>query len=120
MSVRGGIGLFYENVLTIVAPLDPLYRAPVGDVFLQSPIACNGTATPQPVPISGGALEPTFCSAMAGYIYWGSWRWGRWGLWVASGSAGISRFSTLSTSAKDDLLRLATEAMSRLLLRDLS
>jgi hypothetical protein len=66
MSVRGGIGLFYENVLTIVAPLDPLYRAPVGDVFLQSPIACNGTATPQPVPISGGALEPTFCSAMAG------------------------------------------------------
>ena len=57
MSVRGGIGLFYENVLTIVAPLDPLYRAPVGDVFLQSPIACNGTATPQPVPISGGALE---------------------------------------------------------------
>jgi hypothetical protein len=68
ISIRGGIGLFYENVLTIVAPLDALYRAPMGDVFLQSPIACNTTATPQPVPIPGGALEPTFCSTMAGGI----------------------------------------------------
>jgi Carboxypeptidase regulatory-like domain len=68
LSVRGGIGLFYENVLTIVAPFDPLYRVPVGNVFLQIPTACNGTATPQPVPIPGGALQPMFCSAMVGGV----------------------------------------------------
>ncbi len=68
LSVRGGIGLFYENVLTIVAPSDPLYRVPVGNVFLQIPPACNGTATPQPVPIPEGALQPTFCSAVVGGV----------------------------------------------------
>jgi hypothetical protein len=68
LSVRGGIGLFYENVLTIVAPFDPLYRVPVGNVFLQIPTACNGTATPQPVPIPEGALQPTFCSAVVGGV----------------------------------------------------
>jgi hypothetical protein len=67
-SIRGGIGLFYENVLAIVAPLYPLYRVPVGDVFLQLPTACNGTAIPLPVPIPGGVLQPTFCSAMAGGV----------------------------------------------------
>ena len=62
-ALRGGIGLFYENVLTIVAPFDPTYRAPKGNVFLQIPTACNGTGSPQPVPIlSGPPLEPTFCS----------------------------------------------------------
>jgi hypothetical protein len=66
LSVRGGIGLFYENVLTTVAPFDPISRAPVGNVFLQIPTACNGTALPQPVPIHGGVLKPTFCSAMVG------------------------------------------------------
>ena len=62
-AIRGGIGLFYENVLTIVAPFDPTYRAPVGNVFLQIPTACAGTGAPQPVPIlDGPPLEPTFCS----------------------------------------------------------
>ncbi len=66
MSVRGGIGLFYENVLSIVAPLDPASRAPVGNVFVQLPTACNATASPVPVPIPGGTLEPSFCSAVVG------------------------------------------------------
>ena len=65
-SIRGGIGLFYENVLTTVAPWDPLYRVRIGNVFLQTPTACNGTATPLPVPIPGGALEPTFCGTAVG------------------------------------------------------
>jgi Carboxypeptidase regulatory-like domain len=66
-SIRGGIGLYYENVLTIVDPFDPIFRTQTGDVFLQVPYACNGTATPQPVPIPGGAaLQPTFCSTAAG------------------------------------------------------
>jgi hypothetical protein len=68
-SVRGGIGLFYENVLTIVAPLDPAYRASMGNVFIQTPTACNGAATPVPVPILGGALEPRFCSARYLEVY---------------------------------------------------
>ena len=53
-SIRGGIGLYYENVLTAVAPLDPSYRAAMGDVFLQFPYACNGTAIPLPAPVPGG------------------------------------------------------------------
>ncbi len=61
-SIRGGIGLYYENVLTIVSPGDPAFRASVGNVFLQEPNACEGTATPVPVPIPGGVLQPTFCS----------------------------------------------------------
>lgn len=65
-SIRGGIGLFYENVLATVAPGDPLNRAPLGNVFLAVQTACNGTATPLPVPIPGGALTPTFCSDSSG------------------------------------------------------
>jgi hypothetical protein len=65
-SIRGGIGLFYENVLTVVAALDPTWRTPVGDVFLQLPTVCNGVATPLPVAIPGGALQPTFCGDATG------------------------------------------------------
>ena len=66
-SIRGGIGLYYENVLSAVAPLDPSYRAAIGDVFLQFPYACNGTAIPLPVPIPGGMpLQPRFCSVTVG------------------------------------------------------
>jgi hypothetical protein len=68
-SIRGGIGLFYENVLTVVAPFDPTFRVPVGNVFIQTPTACAGTALPVSVPISGGGLlQPTFCSAVAGSV----------------------------------------------------
>jgi hypothetical protein len=65
-SIRGGIGLFYENVLTIVDPFDPAFRVPIGNVFVQTPTACNGTATPLPVPIPGGVLQPTFCGSPSG------------------------------------------------------
>jgi hypothetical protein len=64
--IRGGIGLFYENVLTIVAPLDPTLRVPVGNVFLQMPTACNGVDLPVPVPIQRGILNPSFCGTLAG------------------------------------------------------
>jgi hypothetical protein len=65
-SIRGGIGLFYENVLTVLAALDPTGRTSTGDVFLQLPTACNGAATPLPVAIPGGALQPTFCGDATG------------------------------------------------------
>jgi hypothetical protein len=65
-SIRGGIGLFYENVLTVLAPFDTLYRVPIGNVFLQFPTACNGTATPLPVPVPGGKLKPMFCGTASG------------------------------------------------------
>jgi len=62
-SIRGGIGLFYENVLTIVNPFDAQLRTPTGDVFLAASPACTGTAQPVPVPIPGGTLDPTpLCS----------------------------------------------------------
>jgi hypothetical protein len=64
-SIRGGIGLFYENLL-LVAPLDHPLRVPIGDVFVQTPTACNGAATPVPVPIPGGVLQPTFCGTTSG------------------------------------------------------
>jgi len=61
-SIRGGIGLFYENVLTVVASPDPEYRTAMGDVFQQAPTACASTGTPQPVAIPGSHLPlPTFC-----------------------------------------------------------
>jgi hypothetical protein len=66
-SIRGGIGLFYENVLVGVLASDFLNRSPTG-AFSQTPSACTGTASPQPVPIPGGVLQPTFCSAMVGGV----------------------------------------------------
>lgn len=72
-AIRGGIGLFYENVITVAAPFDATYRVAVGNVFVQSPGACNGTATPLPVPtVKGGVLQPTFCSAVVGGVQTGS------------------------------------------------
>lgn len=62
-SIRGGIGLFYENVILPMLAFDLTNRAPAG-AFSQSPYACTGTASPQRVPIPGGVLQPTFCSAM--------------------------------------------------------
>jgi hypothetical protein len=64
-AIRGGIGLFYENVLTVVAQgADPEFRSANGDVFLQTPTACAATGEPQRVAIPGGQyLLPTFCGA---------------------------------------------------------
>jgi hypothetical protein len=66
-SVRGGIGLFYENVLLQTTAWDLTNRAPSG-AFSQTPSACAGTASPQPVPTPGGVLQPNFCSAMVGGV----------------------------------------------------
>jgi hypothetical protein len=63
-AIRAGIGLFYENVLTVVAPSDPAYRTPIGDVFLQGPNACDGTAIPSSVSIPGGNIQPNFCGTV--------------------------------------------------------
>ena len=60
-SIRGGVGLFFENVLTVVAPADSEYRTPVGNVFVQTPIACAGPGLPQSVAVPGGTLSPSFC-----------------------------------------------------------
>jgi hypothetical protein len=65
-SIRGGIGLFYENVLTVVNGSDSVVRTQTGDIFFQVPPACNGTAQPVPVTIPGGALLPMFCGSAAG------------------------------------------------------
>jgi hypothetical protein len=67
-SVRGGIGLFYENVIFSISVFDLLNRAPRG-AFAQTPTACNGTATPVAVPIPGDkTLQPAFCSATIGGV----------------------------------------------------
>jgi hypothetical protein len=65
-SIRGGIGLFYENVLTSVSPTDPLFRAPLGNIFVQTPAACLGFANPQTIHTPSGDLQPTFCGSLAG------------------------------------------------------
>ena len=59
--IRGGVGLFYENVLTVVAPSDPTFRVKTGNVFTQSPPACNGTGQPQEISTPAGNLLPRFC-----------------------------------------------------------
>jgi len=64
-SIRGGIGSYYENALYVSVNLPP--REATG-AFNQVVPACNGTATPQPVPIPGGVLQPAFCSAIIGGI----------------------------------------------------
>ena len=60
-SIRGAVGVYYENLLWVSANVPP--REATG-AFNQVVLACNGTATPQPVPIPGGrTLDPTpLCS----------------------------------------------------------
>ena len=62
-SIRGAVGVYYENLLWVSANVPP--REATG-AFNQVVLACNGTATPQPVAIPGGVLQPTFCSATVG------------------------------------------------------
>jgi Carboxypeptidase regulatory-like domain len=60
-SIRGGIGLFYENVVGSVAAFDLLNRAPKG-AFVQTPAVCLGSA-PQKLAIPGGYMPlPKFCA----------------------------------------------------------
>jgi len=67
-AIRGGVGLFYENVLTGIAPSDPTFRVRTGDVFAQTPTACLGTAQPQAISTRSGILQPMFCSALVNGI----------------------------------------------------
>lgn len=66
-SIRGGIGLFYEKALTVIAPQDPEGRTSMGNVFFQEPPACNGTELPQSISVPGGSLPPPkFCGTANG------------------------------------------------------
>ena len=53
MSIRGGIGLFYENAIWNNVLYDAPYREGNG-VFNVTPNACNGTGLPQPISVAGG------------------------------------------------------------------
>ncbi len=61
--IRSGIGIFYENAIWNNVAFDAPDRERTG-AFGQFPTACAASATPQPVPIPGGSLEPTFCSTL--------------------------------------------------------
>ena len=59
-SIRGAVGVYYENLLWVSANVPP--REATG-AFNQVVLACSGTAQPLPVPIPGGTLDPTpLCS----------------------------------------------------------
>jgi hypothetical protein len=65
--VRGGVGLFYENVRVGLATSDSVARTSVGNIFLQTPTACAGPGAPLSIPIPGGTLPlPSFCSTASG------------------------------------------------------
>jgi hypothetical protein len=56
-SIRGGIGLFYENAVWN----NVLYDAPLREangVFNITPTACLGSGQPQPILVAGGTLTP--------------------------------------------------------------
>src|SRR5580692_477268 len=63
--IRSGIGIFYENAIWNNVAFDAPNREQTG-AFGQFPTACNGVGVPQPVPIPGGSLNPTFCSNATG------------------------------------------------------
>jgi hypothetical protein len=57
-SVRGGVGLFYENAIWNNVLLDAPNRQPTG-AFQQFPSACAAPGTPAQIPIPGGFLTPS-------------------------------------------------------------
>jgi len=57
-SIRGGIGLFYENAIWNNVLFDGPYREPTG-AFLQYPAACAAPGSPNSIPIAGGFLTPS-------------------------------------------------------------
>lgn len=65
MSIRAGIGVFYENALSGNVGYDATFRLRAG-AFGQVPTACAGIDLPQPIPVPGGSLIPTFCSDASG------------------------------------------------------
>lgn len=57
-SIRGGIGLFYENAIWNNVLFDGPYREPTG-AFLQYPGACAAPGSPNSIPIPSGFLVPS-------------------------------------------------------------
>jgi hypothetical protein len=57
-SIRGGIGLFFENAIWNNVLFDGPYREPTG-AFLQYPGACAAPGSPSSIPIPGGFLTPS-------------------------------------------------------------
>jgi Carboxypeptidase regulatory-like domain len=72
-SIRGGIGLFYENAVWN----NVLYDAPLREangVFNITPTACNGSGQSEPILVTGGTLTPGpgVCGPAGGAIAIGS------------------------------------------------
>jgi len=66
-SIRGGVGLFYENAVWNNVLYDAPYREAKG-VFNQTPLACNGAGKPQQILVGNGQTigpglngVPNFC-----------------------------------------------------------
>jgi len=66
-SIRGGIGLFYENAIWNNVLFDGPYREATG-AFGQYPSPCLGPGSPSPIPVSGGFLTAgsDICGSSAG------------------------------------------------------
>jgi hypothetical protein len=70
-SIRGGIGLFFENAIWNNVLFDGPFREPTG-AFLQSFSACSAPGAPAAIPIPAGTLTPssggpdTVCGTSAG------------------------------------------------------
>jgi hypothetical protein len=58
-SIRGGVGLYYENVIYNNVLFDRPLRLQTG-AFNQTPLACS-SGTPQPLQTNTGVLNPTVC-----------------------------------------------------------
>src|SRR6202041_4025549 len=57
-SIRGGIGLFYENAIWNNVLFDGPLREPTG-AFLQTPTACAAPGQPSIIQTSTGTLTPS-------------------------------------------------------------
>ncbi len=71
-SIRGGIGLFYENAIWNNILYDAPYRETKG-VFNQTPLACNGAGKPQQIQVGNGqTIVPDFCGTGSQFVAIGS------------------------------------------------
>jgi hypothetical protein len=76
-SIRGGIGLFFENAVWNNVLYDAPFREPKG-VFNQTPLACNGAGKPQIIQVGNGQIGPglngvpNFCGSGSQFVAIGS------------------------------------------------
>jgi hypothetical protein len=76
-SIRGGIGLFYENAVWNNILYDAPFRETKG-VFNQTPLACNGAGKPQIIQVGSGQIGPglngvpNFCGSGNQFVALGS------------------------------------------------